>query len=102
MTAELPTRAPAEWRLDGRVALVSGGDLGIGHAIALALGAAGASVALLARNEAPQEGGTPTHELLVASGRWRRSTSLPTSPTPNPLPKPSPGPLIRSAGYTSS
>jgi NAD(P)-dependent dehydrogenase (short-subunit alcohol dehydrogenase family) len=40
------------FRLDGRRALVSGGNSGIGQTIALALGAAGAKVLLVARREA--------------------------------------------------
>ena len=40
------------FRLDGRRALISGGNSGIGQTIALALGAAGAKVLLVARREA--------------------------------------------------
>jgi NAD(P)-dependent dehydrogenase (short-subunit alcohol dehydrogenase family) len=38
---------PARWRLDGKVALVTGGGQGVGLGIAKALGAAGAAVAVL-------------------------------------------------------
>jgi NAD(P)-dependent dehydrogenase (short-subunit alcohol dehydrogenase family) len=40
------------FRLDGRVAVVTGGNRGLGKAFALALGQAGATVAILARDEA--------------------------------------------------
>ena len=37
----------ARWRLDGKVALVTGGGQGVGLGIAKALGAAGATIAVL-------------------------------------------------------
>jgi NAD(P)-dependent dehydrogenase (short-subunit alcohol dehydrogenase family) len=54
--------ASAAFDLSGRRALVSGGNSGIGEAMALALGRAGARVLLLARREA---------ELQAAAGRLR-------------------------------
>lgn len=46
---------PALFDLSGRVAFVTGGNGGIGRAIALALGGAGAAVAIIGRNEAKNE-----------------------------------------------
>jgi 2-deoxy-D-gluconate 3-dehydrogenase len=47
--------APEMFNLDGRVAVVTGGNGGIGRGIALGLTAAGAAVAVLARNEERNE-----------------------------------------------
>jgi 2-deoxy-D-gluconate 3-dehydrogenase len=43
--------APAIFDLEGRVAMVTGGNGGIGRGLAIGLGEAGAAVAILARNE---------------------------------------------------
>ncbi len=43
--------APAEPKLAGKVAVISGGDSGIGRAVALAFAAEGADLAILYRNE---------------------------------------------------
>jgi 2-dehydro-3-deoxy-D-gluconate 5-dehydrogenase len=52
------------FRLDGRVALVSGANRGIGQALAVALAQAGADVALLGRSDAAQ-----TAAEVAAAGR---------------------------------
>jgi 2-deoxy-D-gluconate 3-dehydrogenase len=52
------------FRLDGRVALVTGGNRGLGQAYAVALAEAGADVALLGRSDPEQ-----TRERIAALGR---------------------------------
>ena len=48
---------PHRWRLDGQLALVTGGSAGIGRAIARELSGFGASVLIVARDAAGVEGG---------------------------------------------
>jgi 2-deoxy-D-gluconate 3-dehydrogenase len=60
-------------RLDGRVALVTGASRGLGRAMAVALGEAGADLALLARSAADLEA---TADAVRALGR--RAVAIPT------------------------
>jgi NAD(P)-dependent dehydrogenase (short-subunit alcohol dehydrogenase family) len=70
------TGAPSQFRLDGRVALVTGGGRGIGRAAAVALAAAGADVAVLSRTKPDLES---VVEEVVALGR--RGWALPCDVT---------------------
>ncbi|MDB9250451.1 SDR family oxidoreductase [Halorubrum ezzemoulense] len=51
--------------LDGKTAVITGGSSGNGRSIAEAYAAEGADIVVADIQEAPREGGTPTHELVI-------------------------------------
>src|SRR5512139_1300051 len=60
------TSMASPFGLDGRVAVITGGNRGIGRSIALAMARAGAAVAILSRNE--QKNGEVLAELKALGG----------------------------------
>ena len=67
MAAAISKGTPRMFDLSGRVAIVTGGNRGLGRAIAVALAEAGASVAIFARDEAKSR--EATAELTALGGR---------------------------------
>ena len=82
------------FRLDGKVALVTGGSYGIGFAIATALAQAGAKIAFNDRDQQKLEAG-------LASYAEAGVATLPTSPTRPRLPSSSPTSSATLAASTS-
>src|SRR5438128_7819841 len=64
-----PVSLADTFRLDGKIALVTGAGRGIGRAVALALAAAGAELVLVSRT--PRELDEVAHQIAVGGGNAR-------------------------------
>lgn len=77
----------SDFRMDGRVALVTGGSRGLGFAMARAFAGAGAQVAIVARRRGPIEEAVAAIEKGAGRQRVMSATYQTQTISPTRLPK---------------